>query len=144
RDSTGALVRITESDYDASGRINRTRIFSPSGALLAYSLMYYDNWGNLKHSRDFIGHHAWFSYANTDSANQFNMTGFTNSFYANSLSANVPDALVARAEFQNGFTIAYDPNFGNAASGPLVASVNRQLTSNRNFSSLAEGPVATL
>src|SRR5439155_24149042 len=77
RDSTGAVVRITESDYDTSGRINRTRIFSPSGALLASSLMYYDSWGNLKHSRDFMGHHAWFSYANTDSANQLNMTGFT-------------------------------------------------------------------
>src|SRR5438128_5750515 len=28
-DSTGAVVRMTESDYDASGRINRTGIFSP-------------------------------------------------------------------------------------------------------------------
>src|SRR5206468_5049580 len=120
RDSTGAVVRMTESDYDASGRINRTEIFSPSGALLAYSLAYYDNWGNLKHSRDFMGHHQWFSYANTDSANQFNMTGFTNSFYTNSLPPNVHDALVGRAEFQNGFMIAYDPNFGNGASGPLT------------------------
>src|SRR3989449_2858412 len=144
RDSTGAVVRIAESDYDASGRINRTRIFSPSGALLAYSLMYYDNWGDLKHSRDFVGHHAWFSSANTDSANQFNMNGFTNSFYTKSLSPNVHDALVGRAEFQNGFTIAYDPNFGNAASGPLIVSVNTQLTSNRNFTSLTVSAGVTL
>src|SRR2546422_6517774 len=106
--------------------------------------MSYDNWANLKHSRDFVGHHAWFSYANTDSANQFNMTGFTNSFYTNSLSANVHDALVGRAEFQNGFTIAYDRNFGNAASGPLIVSVNTQLTSNRNFTSLTVSARVTL
>src|SRR5256712_6276138 len=113
-DSTGLLVRMTENDYDALGRINRTRIFSPSGALLAYSLMYYDNWGNLKHSRDFMGHHQWFSYANTDSANQLNITGFSGSFYTNSLSPNVHDAIVGRAGFQNRFTIAYDRKLGNA------------------------------
>src|SRR2546422_1129315 len=106
--------------------------------------MSYDNWVNLKHSRDFVGQHAWFSYANTDSANQFNMTGFTNSFYANSLSSNVHDALVGRAEFQNGFTIAYDRNFGNGASGPLIVSANTQLTSNRNFTSLIIAPGVTL
>src|SRR5438128_11666745 len=110
RDSTGAVVRITESDYDASGRINRTRIFSPAGALLAYSLSYYDNCGNLKHSRDFMGHHAWFSYANTDSANQSNMTGFTSSFYTSSLSPDVHDAIVGRAECQNGLPTSSDPN----------------------------------
>src|SRR5207245_5199929 len=106
---------------------------------------YYDDWGNLKHSRDVIGHHAWFSYANTDSANKFNMTGFTNSFYTtNSTSPNVHDALVGRAEFQNGFTIAYDRNFGNGADGPLIVTVNTRLTSNRNFTSLTVSAGVTL
>src|SRR5207247_567449 len=145
KDSTGAVIRITESDYDASGRINKTRLLSPTGALLAYSLRYYDNWGNPKHSRDFTGHHAWFSYANTDSANQFNMTGFSSSFYTtNPISPNGHDALVGRAEFQNGFTIVYDRNFGNGANGPLLVRVNTQLTSNKNFTSLTVNPGVTL
>src|SRR5436309_12737947 len=72
------------------------------------------------------------------------MTWFTNRFYTNSLPPNVHDDLVGRTEFQNGFMIAYDPNFANAASGPLTVSVNTQLTSNRNFTSLTVSAGVTL
>src|SRR5713226_7222345 len=93
-----------------------------------------------------MGPHQWFSYANTDSANQFNMTGFSSSsFYTtNSISPSVHDALVGRAEFQDGFTIPHDSNFGNGVNGVSVVSVNTRLASNRNFTRLTVGAGVTL
>src|SRR3989475_138772 len=103
KDASAALTRITEYDYDASGRINQTKLYSPTNTLLASSVTNYDSWGNAKYTKDFIGHEAYFSYANTDSQNTFGASGFTNSFYTPlTISANIHSALVGRAELQNG------------------------------------------
>src|SRR5438445_2295942 len=103
KDASAALTRITEDDYDASGRINQTKLYSPTNTLLASSVTTYDRWGNAKYTKDFIGHEAYFSYANADSQNTFGASGFTNSFYTPlTISANIHNALVGRAELQNG------------------------------------------
>jgi len=100
---SGVLDRITESDYDDFGRLNETKLLSPSHTLLAYSTSSYDNWGNLVVSRDFVGDQTWFSYANTSSQNTFGTSGFSNSFYTpTTISSHIHDALVGEASFQNG------------------------------------------
>src|SRR2546428_9983263 len=103
KDSTAAITRITEYDYDTSGRINQTKLYSPTSTLLASSVTNYDSWGNAKHTKDFVGHEVYLSYANADSQNTFGASGFTNSFYTPlTISANIHNALVGRAELQNG------------------------------------------
>ncbi|MGD0476938.1 MAG: hypothetical protein ABSB29_02085 [Nitrososphaerales archaeon] len=102
KDSTGSLIRIEESDYDAKGRIDETKLISPSNALLAYSLSSYDSWGNLEYSRDNVGQQTWYSYSNTDSQNSFGSSGCTASFYTQSISSNVHDALLGQCAYQDG------------------------------------------
>jgi RHS repeat-associated protein len=103
KDASGTVVRVTEQDYDKSGRVNQTKMLSPSGALLASSQTAYDDWGNPTYTSDDLGHKAYFSYANTDSQNTFSAAGFSNSFYPSStVPPNVHDALVGEAQFQNG------------------------------------------
>ena len=100
--SAESVVKMTEQDYDASGRTNETKLLSPSGALLTYSASSYDDWGNVVHSRDNVGKETWSSYANTDSLNTFGTTGFSNSFYVQTISSNIHDALVGQATWQDG------------------------------------------
>ncbi|MDA4115290.1 MAG: hypothetical protein OK442_01890 [Thaumarchaeota archaeon] len=103
KSGAGTLDRITESDYDNYGRLNETRLLSPSGGLLADSTSSYDNWGNVIESTDFVGHQTWYSYANTNFQDTFNTSGFSDSFYTPlTISSNVHDALVGEASLQNG------------------------------------------
>ncbi len=101
-DGTKALQRITETDSETSGRTNATKIYSPSGTLLALSTSAYDNWGNLIYSKDNVGQQAWFSYANTNSANSFGSSGCTASFYAQTISSNIHDLMVGSCDYQSG------------------------------------------
>lgn len=100
--SSGSVFRINEDDYDASGRINETKIISPANALLAYSISTYDSWGNLKYSRDNVGQQTWYSYANTDSQNSFGTSGCTTSFYTQTVPTTIHDALVGSCAYQDG------------------------------------------
>ena len=124
QNGTAALDRITENDYDSSGRLNETKLLSPSNALLAYSTSSYDNWGNLVSSRNLIGDQTWFSYANTNSQNTFGSSGFSNSFYTPlSISTNIHDALVGEASLQNGTgSAAMETYYKYSAAGNLLES----------------------
>src|SRR5438445_2585356 len=114
KDASAALTRITEYDYDASGRINQTKLYSPTNTLLASSVTTYDSWGNAKYTKDFVGHEVYFSYANSDSQNTFGASGFTNSFYTPlTISTNIHNALVGRAELQNGPSSANMETYNN-------------------------------
>lgn len=99
---TRNLQRITEQDSDASGRTNATKIFSPSGSLLASSIYAYDSWGNQKYSKDNVGHETWFSYANTDSSNSFGTSGCNAAFFSQTISPSIHNLLVGRCDYQNG------------------------------------------
>lgn len=68
------------------------------------------------------GHDVYFSYANTDSQNTFGVTGFSNNFYPLlTISANIYNALVGVAEFQNGpGTATMETYFKYDSSGNLV------------------------
>jgi len=95
-------IREIEYDYDTSGRINETKQISPTNVLLAYSIQSYDNWGNVVYTEDNIGQQTWYSYANTNSANSFGTSGCTSSFYTQTISSNIYDALVGECDYQNG------------------------------------------
>lgn len=103
KDSTGTQQRVNETDFDANERLSENKIESPAGTtVLAYSLASYDNWGNVIYTADDIGQQTWFSYANTNSANSFGSSGCTASFFAQTISSNIHDALVGECDFQNG------------------------------------------
>ncbi len=102
KNSTGGLVRTTENDFDTVGRVNETKLISPSGSVLAYSTFAFDSWGNEKYVRDNIGQQTWYSYANTDSSNAFGSSGCSASFYTQTISSNIHDALVGQCAYQNG------------------------------------------
>ncbi|MDE1853769.1 MAG: RHS repeat protein [Thaumarchaeota archaeon] len=102
KDGNGALQRITETDSDSAGRTTATKIFSPSGTLLAQSSFSYDSWGNTIYSNDNIGHETWFSYANANPTKSFGSSGCTTSFYSQSISPNIHDLIVGSCDYQNG------------------------------------------
>ncbi|TLY05912.1 MAG: RHS repeat protein, partial [Thaumarchaeota archaeon] len=114
--SSGSVTKIAESDYDTAGRVNETKLLSPSNALLSYSVRSYDDWGNVKYSKDSVGHETWLSYANTDSSDTFGTSGCTPSFFSQTISANIHDAIVGTCSYQSGVGTAqeqayykYDP-----------------------------------
>jgi RHS repeat-associated protein len=120
---TGAIDQITENYYDASGRLNETKMLSADNTLLAYSTSLYDNWGNLVESRNLVGDQTWFSYANTNSQNTFGTSGFSNSSFYTSLtvSSNIHDALVGEASFQNGSgSTAMETYYKYSSAGNLL------------------------
>ncbi|MDG7016645.1 MAG: RHS repeat protein, partial [Nitrososphaerota archaeon] len=121
KSSSGALIRITEYDYDSSGRISSTKFYSPTNTLLASSQASYDDWGNLVYSKDNVGKETWYSYANTDSQNTFGTTGFSNSFYTQTISSNIHDALVGEATWQDGTgSVAQETYFEYDSAGNLL------------------------
>src|SRR3989454_4039313 len=114
--SSGSVTKIAESDYDTAGRVNETKLLSPSNALLSYSVRSYDDWGNVKYSKDSVGHETWLSYANTYSSDTFGTLGCTPSFFSQTISANIHDAIVGTCSYQSGVGTAqeqayykYDP-----------------------------------
>jgi RHS repeat-associated protein len=117
-DASGKTIRNYNTEYDSLGRINETQVVDSSGNLLASSIQSYDNWGNVIFSKDLDGGKTWFSYANTNTTNQFvGASGFTNSFYSNSgISSNIHDLLVGEAMLQNG------------AGSPAIESYNEYNT----------------
>jgi RHS repeat-associated protein len=66
------------------------------------------------------------------------------SFYGNSISSNIHDALIGQADYQNGYTVAQNSNFGSARNVASVIYTNTQFTSNENFTSLTIEPGVTL
>ena len=115
----GKIGFATPSGLYYGGRMDDVRVYSRAlsasevsglylattvpSAVQATSSTSYDSWGNVKYTKDFIGHETYFSYANTDSQNTFGAAGFTNSFYTPlTISANIHNAIVGRAELQNG------------------------------------------
>jgi RHS repeat-associated protein len=121
---TGALVRITESDYDIAGRTNQTKIISPTNTVLASSQTTYDNWGNPVYTSDNVGHKTYFSYANTNSQNTFGTTGFSSSFYTPvgiPSTSNIHNAIVGVASLQDGTgTAAMESYFKYDALGNVL------------------------
>jgi RHS repeat-associated protein len=107
KDSTGAVISMTRNNFDSDGRLVSTDLNSPSGTLLAFTSESYDNWGNVIHSAMTFGasdtqQQTWLSYANTNSSNSFGSSGCTTSFYSNSVSSTIHNALVGVCNFQNG------------------------------------------
>ncbi len=104
KNSTGSIIQSLENDYDSMGRINETKILSPTGSVLAYSVTHYDNWSNVIYTRSYTGQQTWYSFANTNTTNAFEdgASGFDDSFYTNNtISSNIHDLLVGQAYWQN-------------------------------------------
>ena len=104
---TGSIILQYENDFDPNGRINETKTLSPTNALLAYSVTHYDNWSNVILPTDQIGQQSWFSFANTNTTNQFftnktQVNSFSGFYTNNTISSNIHDLLIGQAEFQNG------------------------------------------
>jgi RHS repeat-associated protein len=102
KNAAGVVTKITESDYDAKGRVNETKLLSPSGTILTDSTTSYDDWGNPVYTRDNVGQQAWFSYANTDSQNTFGSSGCMASFYTQTVPSSIHDLVVGQCDYQNG------------------------------------------
>jgi len=104
KSASGALMRVTEQDYDTSGQITQTKLYGPTDALLSMTSSQYDNWGNVVETTDALGHSVYYSYANTNSQNTFGASGFSNSFFTTNavIGTNIHDGLVGEAQFQNG------------------------------------------
>jgi YD repeat-containing protein len=120
---TASIDQITENYYDASGRLNETKMLSADNSLLAYSTSSYDNWGNLVESRSFVGDQTWFSYANANSQNTFGTSGISNSSFYTPLtvSSNIHYALVGEASFQNGTgSAAMETYYKYSSAGDLL------------------------
>ena len=81
---------------------------------------------------------------NTEASELYSGSAFSNSFYGNSISPSIHDALIGQADFQNGIAVTHDKNFGTAINRAVVISANTQYTSNQNFTSLTVMPGVTL
>lgn len=120
-DGTGALQRVVETDSDALGRTNETKLLSPTGTVLSTAVSFYDDWGNLVYSKDALGQQAWFSYANTDSANSFGSSGCSSSFYTQTVSAYIHDLIVGSCDYQDGSgSLQQEAYYSYDASGNLL------------------------
>ncbi|MGA2876475.1 MAG: hypothetical protein ABSE82_13170, partial [Nitrososphaerales archaeon] len=104
KNSSSSIMLSYETDYDSIGRINESKILSPTNSLLAYSITHYDNWSNVIYTQSYTGQQTWHSYANTNTTNayEYGASGFTNSFYGNNtVTSNIHDLLLGEAYWQN-------------------------------------------
>ena len=86
--STGQPAILSHvNTFNSQGGIYESDILSTSGTVLANSISQYDNWGNLIYIKSLTGQQTWFSYANTNTTNEFmfGANGFTDSFYGGSI-----------------------------------------------------------
>ncbi|MGI0092429.1 MAG: RHS repeat-associated core domain-containing protein [Nitrososphaerales archaeon] len=102
KNAANSTLLSYESDYDALGRVNGSKILSPTNGVLVYSTTRYDNWSNVIYTKSETGQQTWLSYANTNTSGSFEVSGFNNGFYSNNtISSNIHDLLVGQASFQN-------------------------------------------
>ena len=101
-DGTKTLQGVTETDSDAAGRTNATKVYSPGGTLLAESTYAYDSWGNLIYAKSNLGQQTWYSYANTNSADSLGSSGCPTGFYTQTISSNIHDLPLGSCDYQNG------------------------------------------
>ena len=70
--------------------------------------MWYDNWGNMYFQRGYENHETFSSFSNSNSMNVFNSssgvqeTGFTDSFYTNTIKNQIHNLPLGRAEYMDG------------------------------------------
>jgi len=118
-DQTDTLIKATETDFDALGRVNETKVLSATGAVLATTKNLYDNWGNLIQTTDPDGETMYYSYLNTNSQDRFSGGSFSDSFYHNNIPWNVRDSLAGAADYQNLTSVPQETYFQYTPSGYL-------------------------
>ncbi|MDG6906751.1 MAG: RHS repeat-associated core domain-containing protein, partial [Nitrososphaerota archaeon] len=122
--SSGQAILSYENIYDPLGRINETKILSPTNSVLAYTTNEYDNWSNVIYTRNYDGQQAWFSYANTNTTNVFENapSGFSGFYTNNTIDGNIHDLVVGKAQYQDtvGASNVVETYYDYNSAGELV------------------------
>jgi RHS repeat-associated protein len=102
----------TTDTFDSLGHVSQETVYPGGGSTSYTNYFNYDNWGNTVYRRLAITattyRETFYSYANTNTTNTYvdynghAVSGFTNSFYSNTVSASIHNLPVGQAEYQNG------------------------------------------
>ncbi|MBU7045882.1 MAG: hypothetical protein HXS54_05545, partial [Theionarchaea archaeon] len=109
KDAQGVQTQRVVYTYNGSDKVIREDVYSGTSPEISYSTITgYDNQGNIIYTRNPEGAESFYSYANTNSENQFTdskgvpVTLFTNQFYTNSIPSNCYTLPVGSAFINNG------------------------------------------
>ncbi|MBU7016819.1 MAG: hypothetical protein HXS44_04875, partial [Theionarchaea archaeon] len=109
KDSQGVQTQKAVYTYSGNDQVIREDIYSGTSPEISYSTITgFDDHGNITYSREPEGSEHFYSYANTNSQNQFTdskgvpVVLFTNQFYINSIPSDCHTLLVGQAFINNG------------------------------------------
>jgi RHS repeat-associated protein len=103
KNASSQTIVNQQSNFDILYRQNQSKVLSAGNIQVSVASVKYDNWGNVVFSEDPFGHVTYYSYSNTNTSNSFpGSSGFTNSFYTNTIPSNIHNLLLGQADYQNG------------------------------------------
>jgi RHS repeat-associated protein len=109
KDENGAQTEKTVNTYNNGDKVIRQDIYAGTSTEISYSVITgYDSGGNLVYTRNPEGAEHYYSYANTNSQNQFidpkgnSVQLFSNQFYTNSVPSHCHTLPVGEAFINNG------------------------------------------
>jgi RHS repeat-associated protein len=133
KDEQGVQTGKIVYTYNSRNKVIRQDVYSGASTDISYSVITgYDNKGNVIYTKDPEGAEYFYSYANTDCANQFvDSKGevvdlFSNEFYTNSVPSNCHTIVVGEAFINN--TKATETYYKYDTNGNLIEAKNLFLT----------------